>query len=103
MALSRVSRCPALGEMVAAMTEGESAPMLESIMPIYEYVCRKCFHEFELLLRGEEHAKCPSCGDKQVEKQWSVPAAARAELPMASPPPGTCGRPQCGSGGCQFE
>lgn len=71
-------------------------------MPIYEYVCRRCAHEFELLLRGEDRPKCPSCGNEQVDKQLSVPAAARAELPLAPPSAGDCGRPQCGSG-CQFE
>ena len=69
-------------------------------MPIYEYVCRKCAREFELLLRGEERPRCPSCSGQQVDKQWSVPAATRAELPLA-PSAGGCDRPECGSG-CQF-
>lgn len=44
-------------------------------MPIYEYVCSKCNHEFELLVRGDEAATCPECGDKRVSKRISAPSA----------------------------
>ena len=30
-------------------------------MPIYEYACQQCQHEFEVLLRGAETADCPEC------------------------------------------
>jgi putative FmdB family regulatory protein len=42
-------------------------------MPIYEYVCRKCSHEFELIQKfSDPPAKhCPSCGGK-VEKKVSL-------------------------------
>lgn len=70
-------------------------------MPIYEYTCETCQSDFELLVRGDEKPSCPECGNSKIEKQWSVPAAPNSsgELPMADP--GTCGRPQCGQGGCQ--
>lgn len=71
-------------------------------MPIYEYVCSKCKHEFELLVRKDDRPRCPACGHDGLDKQFSVPAAARAELPVTQPVPGGCGRPQCGTG-CQFE
>ncbi len=44
-------------------------------MPIYEYVCRKCRHEFEVLVRGNEQPECPQCGDRKLDKLLSVPAA----------------------------
>jgi putative FmdB family regulatory protein len=68
-------------------------------MPIYEYVCDQCHSEFELLIRGGEEAKCPECGNERLDKQFSVPAShgSGADLPLA----GTCGRPECGLGGCQ--
>ncbi|MCX7428258.1 MAG: zinc ribbon domain-containing protein, partial [Planctomycetia bacterium] len=44
-------------------------------MPIYEYVCRDCGHQFEWLVRGEEKPSCPSCGRERLTKQLSVPAA----------------------------
>ena len=38
-------------------------------MPIYEYMCRKCGHEFEMMQRfsDEPTKKCPECTGK-VEK-----------------------------------
>ncbi|MFW6169815.1 MAG: FmdB family zinc ribbon protein [Planctomycetota bacterium] len=44
-------------------------------MPIYEYVCSKCDHEFELLIRGDESPACPACGAKRVNKRISAPSA----------------------------
>ena len=44
-------------------------------MPIYEYVCRDCGHEFEWLTRAEEKPECPSCGRAKLTKLLSVPSA----------------------------
>ena len=44
-------------------------------MPIYEYVCNKCRHPFEALLRSGEQPECPKCGSKNLSKQFSVPSA----------------------------
>jgi putative FmdB family regulatory protein len=44
-------------------------------MPIYEYVCSKCGHPFEALVRGDEKPQCPQCGSKNLGKQFSLPAA----------------------------
>jgi putative FmdB family regulatory protein len=79
-------------------------------MPIYEYVCRKCQHEFETLVRGNEQPKCPQCGDKKLDKLISVPAAHIASS-SSLPPCGmdcgvsrgaapACGMGQCGMGPC---
>jgi len=76
-------------------------------MPLYEYACRDCDQEFELLVRGSETPQCPSCSGRRLEKLLSVPAAhshAKSELPMCQPrPQGGCGLPQCGMGGCAME
>jgi putative FmdB family regulatory protein len=41
-------------------------------MPIYDYVCRACGHEFQLVERISEHekteAKCPECKSTEVER-----------------------------------
>ena len=43
-------------------------------MPIYEYQCSDCAHEFEtLVLKGSEPA-CPNCGSAKLERQVSTPA-----------------------------
>ena len=44
-------------------------------MPIFEYRCQVCETEFEHYVRsiglvGE--VSCPSCGNKDVKKAWSV-------------------------------
>lgn len=42
-------------------------------MPIYEYYCEKCQHEFEELVFGNEAPPCPKCGASSTEKLMSRP------------------------------
>ena len=42
-------------------------------MPIYEYRCRDCMHEFELLVRGRVTPACASCGSTELDKLISLP------------------------------
>ena len=76
-------------------------------MPLYEYACRDCDTEFELLIRGSETPACPQCAGERLEKLLSVPAAhsaGKADLPTCRPQPsGGCGLPQCGQGACGME
>jgi putative FmdB family regulatory protein len=74
-------------------------------MPIYEYVCEHCRHQFELLLRGSEKPVCPSCGRSKLNKLLSVPAAHVASSKPSCPARdlGVCGMPQCGGGLCGLE
>jgi putative FmdB family regulatory protein len=37
-------------------------------MPIYEYACRSCGHEFEQLIRTGDTAACPSCKGQDLER-----------------------------------
>ncbi len=71
-------------------------------MPIYEYVCRKCGHEFEVLVRGEEKPACPACGRGNLARQMSVPAAHTAATapPCPAKEAGACDVRGCGGGGC---
>jgi putative FmdB family regulatory protein len=43
-------------------------------MPIYEYCCRACGHQFELLVLKHTTAACPQCQSAELERQVSVPA-----------------------------
>ena len=77
-------------------------------MPLYEYSCRDCEAEFELLIRGSEQPACPQCASRRLDKLLSVPAAhstGSQELPVCRPLPrgGGCGLPQCGQGACGME
>lgn len=77
-------------------------------MPLYEYHCSKCDQDVEVLVRNQaEKPQCPECGSLKLSKQLSVAAApaisGNGNLPIATQrDPGTCGRPQCGSG-CMFD
>jgi putative FmdB family regulatory protein len=72
-------------------------------MPIYEYLCESCGDKFEKLVRRAEdvlEAGCPSCGEKQLEQQYSTFAAPGGEsaescfTPAATRGEGSC---PCGS------
>ncbi len=74
-------------------------------MPIYEYTCKTCGTAFEQLIRGDEKAQCPSCGKRQLQKKFSVPAAhtqGSAEAP-ACPQGSCCMRNSCPRGACGME
>jgi putative FmdB family regulatory protein len=40
-------------------------------MPIYEYECRACHHQFEQLLRTGDVAACPACTGQDLERLLS--------------------------------
>jgi putative FmdB family regulatory protein len=53
-------------------------------VPIYEYACRKCGNEFELMRRVAEMdaaAKCPACASKATKRKLSTFALARGADP----------------------
>ncbi len=43
-------------------------------MPLFDFVCSACRHEFEALVRGSHQPTCPACQSNQLEKQLSLPA-----------------------------
>ena len=70
-------------------------------MPLYEYACRTCDKSFELLVRGDDRPACPHCHSWKLDKLLSVVSGHVAGgKGTAAPEPGTCGKPQCGMGGC---
>jgi putative FmdB family regulatory protein len=42
-------------------------------MPLYEYECRDCGHQFEALVRRGDTPSCPSCKGQDLERLLSVP------------------------------
>jgi putative FmdB family regulatory protein len=62
-------------------------------MPLYEYACKDCDHEFEALVRASETPACPSCHSTELQRRLSV-FAARAQGMSDPAPSGACGR--CG-------
>jgi len=79
-------------------------------MPIFEYVCKECQHEFEALIFGKQKAECPKCQSKKLEPQLSVfavsaKAGAGARPSFSQGPAGPCG--SCGDargpGACSLK
>ena len=73
-------------------------------MPIFEYVCKECEHEFETLVFGKDKAECPKCHSKKLEPQLSVFAVSgksEAGGVSSAGPCGSCGDPR-GEGSCSL-
>ncbi|MFA4943828.1 MAG: zinc ribbon domain-containing protein [Lentisphaeria bacterium] len=75
-------------------------------MPIYEYRCAACGHEFEKLIMrpADLPERCPACGAATLRKQWSAFAAKVApagaggcKLAESCP---AAGAARNGGGGC---
>jgi len=43
-------------------------------MPIWEYSCQTCGHQFELLVRGTTTPACKACGSENLTRLISLPA-----------------------------
>ena len=41
-------------------------------MPIFEYECRGCHDQFELLVLPKDTAACPSCNSTDLDKLLSI-------------------------------
>ena len=63
-------------------------------MPIFEYICKECRHEFEALVYGSQKAECPKCRGSKLEPRLSVFAVSAKGSVAASPSAGACG--SCG-------
>jgi putative FmdB family regulatory protein len=74
-------------------------------MPIFEYICKECHHQFEALVYGKEKAECPNCHTKKLEPQLSVfavSAKSSSAFPAAGSACGSCGDPR-GPGACSLR
>jgi putative FmdB family regulatory protein len=59
-------------------------------MPLFEYECRKCRHQFEALVVASRTPACPKCKSQDLEKRISA-------LGFSGVGAGSVGR---SSGGC---
>jgi len=75
-------------------------------VPIFEYVCSDCHHQFETLVTRDRPPSCPTCHGLALEKQLSVFAVSAksgpSERPVAAGPCGSCGDPR-GPGACSLN
>ena len=72
-------------------------------MPIFEYVCAECGHNFEAIVLGDQKSECPKCHAAKLEQQLSrFSAHAHSAGPAATP----CGQSSCcmnDGGGCSMN
>jgi putative FmdB family regulatory protein len=74
-------------------------------MPIYEYRCATCSHEFGQLVRSSTEEKslvCPKCGKKTLEKKLSV-FSARDGAGSKPAIPDSCSGCQNAGGPCPMR
>ena len=74
-------------------------------MPIYEYECRDCHNDFELLVSTGATPVCPTCNSISLQKQLSTFAVGRGGSTIAASVPqacGSCGDPR-GAGACSMN
>jgi len=70
-------------------------------MPLYEYTCRTCEKDFEVLVtsRDEDEVRCPECEGTELDRRFGLPARGRvvgnstATNCQGDGPP--CGAPWC--------
>jgi len=55
-------------------------------MPLYDFHCRGCGHDFEALVRpqDQEPTRCPACKGADLERQLSTFAVSTAEKTQAA-------------------
>lgn len=77
-------------------------------MPLFEYACQACNHQFEALVRNGAAPACPACNSDSLERRQSVFAARSSagatsvsEVPMGGGC-GHCGDPR-GPGSCSIN
>jgi len=74
-------------------------------MPIFEYICQECHHQFEALVFGKQRAKCPKCDATKLDPQLSVFAVSAKGSSSGAVSSGgacgSCGDPR-GAGACSL-
>jgi putative FmdB family regulatory protein len=67
-------------------------------VPLYEYECRKCGHQFEALVIGVRKPACPKCKSSDLEKRVSAVGFAGAGGWSGGGSSGGCGSSGGGGG-----
>jgi putative FmdB family regulatory protein len=91
--------------LLFACPQRYNIPFEGSNMPIYEYACKQCGHEFEALVRSSTIPDCPSCHSIELDKKLSVfssPSSSAQSAAFTDSPCGSCGHPG-GPGSCGMQ
>jgi len=72
-------------------------------VPLYEYVCKRCFHPFEEFSSHTDVASCPKCAATDAERvPLSRVAVGKGRTETAASACGRCGDPR-GPGACSMN
>ena len=73
-------------------------------MPLYEYTCRTCGAEVELLVReSDARPRCPTCGSLALKRKFSTfSSRVRSATTSSACASGACSLAgsSCSTGGC---
>jgi putative FmdB family regulatory protein len=72
-------------------------------MPLFEYRCSHCDHQFEALVRDGNSPECPECHAKKPERLLSVVSARTAGTRSQSSTCPSSDAPPCGPGCCRLQ
>lgn len=67
-------------------------------MPIFEYRCTDCGHDFEKLIYASTEVQCPECDSKTVTKKLSLFGMSGVDNPFAGTSSANCG--SCAKSSC---
>lgn len=71
-------------------------------MPLFDFECKSCEHQFEALVSEKRKPACPECESRELEKLLTSFAVGSSSLQTPAPGGcGTCGDPR-GPGACQL-
>ena len=59
-------------------------------MPIFEYICQDCDHQFESIVLGRRKPACPKCESKKLKQKLSS-FAVGGEKSSSTRSAGNCG------------
>lgn len=80
-------------------------------MPLYEYACKQCEHEFEAFVTRSTRPRCPKCDSAKLEQRYSsfavgAPAGkgrfSKGASTRSGGGCGSCGDPR-GPGSCSMN
>ena len=69
-------------------------------MPIFEFTCKKCKENFEVLFRSRDEKvpiECPKCGSRKAERQMSAFAGKVGNTSAGGSGCGGCSSSSCSS------
>ena len=67
-------------------------------MPLYEFACKKCGHDFEELVRSQSEAdsvRCATCRSRRIVRKFSVFGMGAARKSSGGSSCGSCSTHRC--------